>query len=88
MGNNPTEALIKELFEKADVNKYGNINFDNLLNLMSEIPNEKTPEEEIIEAFAVLDKDGSGLIAEYDFRFVLTNFGEKLSEDEIDEMVK
>lgn len=44
-------------------------------------------EEEIIEAFKVFDKDGNGFISAAELRHVMTNLGEKLTDEEIDEMV-
>ena len=36
----------------------------------------------------VFDKDGNGYISASELRHVLTNLGEKLSEEEVDEMMK
>lgn len=44
-------------------------------------------EEEIIEAFKVFDKDGNGFISIDELKHVMTNLGEKLTEEEIQEMV-
>ena len=40
------------------------------------------------EAFKVFDKDGNGFISAAELRHVMTNLGEKLTEDEVDEMIK
>lgn len=45
-------------------------------------------EEEIKEAFKVFDKDGNGYISAAELRHVMTNLGEKLSETEVDEMIR
>lgn len=45
-------------------------------------------EEEIKEAFKVFDKDGNGYISAAELRHVMTNLGEKLSENEVDEMIR
>lgn len=36
----------------------------------------------------VFDKDGSGYIGVGELRYVLTSLGEKLSEEEVDELLK
>lgn len=41
-------------------------------------------EEEIAEAFRVFDKDGNGLISVNEIRHVMSNLGEKLSDEEIE----
>lgn len=45
-------------------------------------------EEEIKEAFKVFDKDGNGFISAAELRHVMTNLGEKLTDDEVDEMIR
>ena len=44
--------------------------------------------EEIQEAFKVFDKDGNGFISAAELRHIMTNLGEKLSYEEVDEMMK
>jgi Ca2+-binding EF-hand superfamily protein len=44
---------------------------------------ETDTEEELIESFKVFDKDGDGLIAIWELREVLSNLGEKLTDDEL-----
>jgi calmodulin len=45
-------------------------------------------EEELHEAFKVFDKDGNGTISAAELRHVMTNLGEKLTDEEVDEMAK
>jgi len=45
-------------------------------------------EEEIREAFRVFDRDGTGMISAAELRHVMTNIGEKLSDQEVDEMIR
>ena len=44
--------------------------------------------EEIREAFRVFDKEGKGFISASDLRHVMTNLGEKLTDEEVDEMIR
>jgi len=50
-------------------------NFSNLISYFSE--------EEIREAFRVFDKDGNGFISAAELRHVMTNLGEKLTDEEV-----
>ena len=45
-------------------------------------------EEEMKEAFRVFDKDGNGFISAAELRHVMTNLGEKLTDEEVDEMIR
>ena len=49
---------------------------------------ETDSEEEIKEAFRVFDKDGNGFISAAELRHVMTNLGEKLTDEEVDEMIR
>ena len=49
---------------------------------------ETDSEEEIREAFRVFDKDGNGFISAAELRHVMTNLGEKLTDEEVDEMIR
>ena len=38
--------------------------------------------------FLVFDKDGNGFISAAELRHVMTNLGEKLTDEEVDEMIR
>ena len=45
-------------------------------------------EDELREAFRVFDRDGNGFISAVELRHVMTNLGEKLTDEEVDEMIR
>lgn len=45
-------------------------------------------EEEIRDAFRIFDKDGNGLISAHELRQIMMNLGEKLTDEELDEMMR
>lgn len=45
-------------------------------------------EEEIREAFKVFDRDNNGFISAAELRHVMTSIGEKLTDEEVDEMIR
>lgn len=44
-------------------------------------------ETEIREAFKVFDKEGKGFISATYLRYIMTNLGDKLPDEEVDEMI-
>lgn len=40
------------------------------------------------EAFRVFDRNGDGYISAPELRLVMTNLGEKLTDEEVDDMIK
>ena len=42
----------------------------------------------IVFYFSVFDKDGNGYISAAELRHVMTNLGEKLTDEEVDEMIR
>jgi Ca2+-binding EF-hand superfamily protein len=45
-------------------------------------------EEEMKEAFKVFDRDNNGFISAQELRLVMANLGEKLTDEEVEEMIK
>lgn len=49
---------------------------------------ETNVEEELKEAFKVFDKDQNGYISASELRNVMMNLGEKLTDEEVDQMIR
>ncbi|KAF7031242.1 hypothetical protein CFC21_042601 [Triticum aestivum] len=87
LGQNPTEAELQDMINEVDADGNGTIDFPEFLNLMARKMKDTDSEEELKEAFRVFDKDQNGFISAAELRQVMTNLGEKLSE-EVEEMVR
>jgi calmodulin len=88
LGQNPTENELQEMINEVDADCSGTIEFSEFLNLMAKKMKDTDTEEELVEAFKVFDKDSNGFISAVELKHVMTNLGEKLSDEEIDDMVK
>lgn len=64
------------------------VDFPEFLTMLARTLNNRESEEDLLEAFAVLDKEGSGYISVAELRHVMINLGEKLSDQEVNEMVR
>jgi len=78
--------LISTFFSLSTGN--GTIDFEEFLLMMARKMKDTDSEEELREAFRVFDKDGNGFISAAELRHVMTNLGEKLTDEEVDEMIK
>ena len=87
MGQNPTNEEIKEMMEEADLSKDGKIDFEEFLSLMTRNSPETQTEDEVINAFRVFDKEGNGLIFSAELKHIMMTIGDKMTEEEADEMV-
>ncbi len=85
-GQNPTLAEISEL-ERAVPVELSYEAFEKVLNRPDGFRPLGEPED-FIRGFQVFDKDGRGNISVGELRYVLTNLGEKLSKEEMDELLK
>eukprot|EP01071_Lankesteria_metandrocarpae_P002214 Lankesteria_metandrocarpae@DN2164_c0_g1_i1.p1 len=88
LGQNPTEAELQDMINEVDADGNGNIDFMEFLSLMARKMKDADSEEELIEAFKVFDRDGNGFISAAELRHVMTNLGEKLSDEEVDDMIR
>lgn len=88
LGHSPTEEALRVMVDEVDADGNGNIDFAEFLTLMARRMKAKDSQAEILEAFKVFDKDNSGKISVKELREVMTSLGEKLTEGEVEEMIK
>ena len=83
LGLNPTEAELQDMIDEVDVDGSGTIDFAEFLSLIARNLRATSIEEDLTESFKVLDRDGNGLILEAELRHIMTNLGEKLTDEEV-----
>ncbi|XP_053933660.1 calmodulin-like protein 4 isoform X2 [Cuculus canorus] len=64
------------------------LDFSTFLNIMYRQMKQEEPEKEILTALSMIDRQKSGVITVSELKAKLTRLGEKLSEEEVDEMLK
>merc|ERR1711907_714538 len=82
------EAELQDMINEVDADGNGTIDFPEFLSLMARKMKDTDTEEEPIEAFKVFDRDGNGFISAAELRHVMPNLGEKLTDEEVDEMIR
>ncbi|KAH9321894.1 hypothetical protein KI387_016533, partial [Taxus chinensis] len=88
LGQNPTETELRDMIGEVDADGNGTIDFPEFLNLMARKMKDTDSEEELMEAFKVFDKDQNGFISAAELGHVMANLGEKLTAEEIEEMIR
>lgn len=88
LGQTPTEAELRDLVNEIDINGDGEIDFGEFVGLMARQVVDHDTEEELREAFKIFDKNEDGFISPSELRLVMTNLGEKLTDEEIDDMIR
>ncbi|XP_026823653.1 calmodulin-A isoform X2 [Ooceraea biroi] len=88
LGQRPSETELRDMVNEVDQDGNGTIEFNEFLQMMSKKMKGADGEDELREAFRVFDKNNDGLISSKELRHVMTNLGEKLSEEEVDDMIK
>ena len=88
LAQNPSESELQDMINEVDTNSDGNIDFSEFLAMMTRKMKDTDTESEIREAFKVFDRDNNGFISTAELRQVMTSIGEKLTENEVDEMIR
>ena len=80
----------KKMVEEIDVSGDGELDFDEFVTLMEKQTNyvDESDEELVLRAFKSFDKDHDGKITNYEFKYILTQMGDKFSQDELDLLFK
>ncbi|RWS09418.1 troponin C-like protein, partial [Leptotrombidium deliense] len=90
LGQTFEESELQTLIEEIDADRSGQLEFDEFLALTARFLVEEDAEamqEELREAFRLYDKEGNGYIKTSDLREIMRALDDKLTEDELDEMI-
>lgn len=88
VGLNPTESELKDMVNEVN-NKGGTVDVNGLCQVITKrIKEMTTTPQELGDAFQVFDKQGNGQVSIHDLRHSLTTLGERLTDEELDELVR
>ena len=75
LGQNPTEAELRDMINEVDKDGNGTIEFEEFRIMMERKTRDTDPLEELRMAFTLFDKDGSGSISTNELREVMKSLG-------------
>ncbi|KAG6785868.1 hypothetical protein POTOM_007455 [Populus tomentosa] len=93
----PTIEEIRDMICEVDIDGNGTLNFEEFLNVMGRKQKiglmhlqflQENVTEELKEAFKVFDRNQDGYISGSELRQVMMNLGERLTEEEAEQMIR
>ena len=84
---NPTEQELEEMASEVDPLGKGKIEFPDFLSMMAGRPDDSDPEEELMEAFKVWEKEKPTMAASM-LKYLVMKGKEPFSDEEAEEMIK
>mmetsp|Transcript_31024 Transcript_31024/g.60895 ORF Transcript_31024/g.60895 Transcript_31024/m.60895 type:complete len:150 (+) Transcript_31024:57-506(+) len=87
LGQNPDIGDLGNTVAEFGGDEQGRLEFPDFLALMARKLKDTDPEEELIEAFKIFDRDGDGFICNLELKAAMENVGERLDDSEVNEMI-
>lgn len=88
IGRAPTESQLKTLITEFENRGKRTLTLEEVRAILNKYEFAPETSDNLREAFRIFDKDGNGMINAAELRHVLTNLGEKLTDEEVDEMIR
>ncbi|KAG2545968.1 calmodulin-like protein 4 isoform X1 [Panicum virgatum] len=88
LGLDPSDQELSDMMSEVDTDGNGIIDFQEFQSLIARKMKDGDGDEELKEAFEVLDKDQNGFISPNELRAVMTNLGEKMTDQEVEQMIR
>nr|XP_009507559.1 PREDICTED: calmodulin-like protein 4 [Phalacrocorax carbo] len=88
LGASPTPGEVQRHLHLHTIDRNAELDFSTFLNIMYRQMKQEEPEREILTALSMIDRQKRGVISVSELRAKLTRLGEKLSEEEVDDLLK
>ena len=89
-GNPVSKKEVDRMIAEIDTTGDGELDFEEFVTLMQRNISyiEESEEDLVLRAFKSFDKDHDGKITNYEFRYILTQLGDKFTDEECDTLFK
>ena len=87
-GAAPSQQELDMMIQDLEENNNTLISFEKFLVLFEKILNNQDSEEDLINEFKKMDKKGNGTISEKDLRDLMSNYGNALTKNEIEDIIQ
>jgi len=88
LGANPTKNELLQMMKEVDKDKSNKIEFEEFLELFIKNMMDQDVEEDLIEVFKLIDKEGKGTITSEKLSKVMAALGEPLLKEEAEEFIR
>jgi len=88
LGQNPTQSEVARLVQ--DQRNDGRVSFETFLPILQAVSQKpiKDTVDDFVEGLRHFDKDGNGFISSAELRHMLTSLGEKMSEEDVEDLIR
>lgn len=87
LGFEPKKAEVQKMIQEVDNDGTGSIDFQEFLAMMTKKILERDPRAEMVKAFKLYDTEGTGGITFENLKRMATELGEKMSDQDLQEML-
>mmetsp|Transcript_54467 Transcript_54467/g.133527 ORF Transcript_54467/g.133527 Transcript_54467/m.133527 type:complete len:150 (+) Transcript_54467:222-671(+) len=88
MGQKPTDQELRDMIREVDADGNESIDFPEFVTLMARKTKAKDLRQELRAIFDIFDEDGSGKISADEVAHIMRNLGEKVTNEEVVNMIK
>ena len=87
LGQKSTQKEIDDMLNSFNMGGYRKIKFEDFLKLIERKMQETKDADTYYEVFKMFDKEETGYISAGEIKYMMTNLGEKLTDQEVNEML-
>ncbi|VUC23483.1 unnamed protein product [Clonostachys rosea] len=88
LGQNPTDSELQSIIDEADLDNNGALEFSDFVRLMSDKVKPTSLDDELIDVFRMLDRNGDGRVSKEELREAMAVLAKGVSEADLNEMLQ